>query len=123
VDCDSNLFGGMSQVNITVTRNNQKRVFRDVFDMLQESVIRKWPESERVRYTTPSGFVFLRFFCPAILNPKQHGVMEGKCIKDDFRVTVADYPKPIAARNLTLISKTSNHNAFLTLILCSYESC
>jgi Ras GTPase-activating protein 3 len=47
-----------------------------------------------VRYTAPSGFLFLRFFCPAILNPMSYGVADGHA------------PSETASRNLTLLSKT-----------------
>lgn len=34
-----------------------------------------------VRYSSVSGFLFLRFFCPAILNPKIFGLLSGKLDK------------------------------------------
>lgn len=46
-----------------------------------------------VQYTSVSGFLFLRFFCPAILNPKLFGLMR-------------DHPQPKAQRALTLVAKS-----------------
>lgn len=34
-----------------------------------------------VKYTSVSGFLFLRFFCPAILNPKLFGILNGKSLE------------------------------------------
>ncbi|KAK1762358.1 hypothetical protein QBC33DRAFT_461576 [Phialemonium atrogriseum] len=45
-----------------------------------------------VAYTSVSGFLFLRFICPAILNPKLFGLLR-------------DHPRPGAQRTLTLIAK------------------
>jgi hypothetical protein len=45
-----------------------------------------------VAYTSVSGFLFLRFICPAILNPKIFGLLR-------------DHPRPRAQRTLTLIAK------------------
>jgi hypothetical protein len=45
-----------------------------------------------VTYTSVSGFLFLRFICPAVLNPKLFGLLR-------------DNPRPRAQRTLTLIAK------------------
>ncbi|KAL1650836.1 GTPase activating factor [Diplodia intermedia] len=46
-----------------------------------------------VTYSSVSGFIFLRFFCPAVLNPKLFGLLK-------------DHPKMRARRTLTLIAKS-----------------
>ncbi|KAL9000526.1 MAG: hypothetical protein Q9169_000819 [Polycauliona sp. 2 TL-2023] len=48
-----------------------------------------------ITYSSVSGFLFLRFFCPALLNPHLFGLLK-------------DHPRPQAQRTLTLISKTIN---------------
>ncbi|KAF7518671.1 hypothetical protein G7054_g13386 [Neopestalotiopsis clavispora] len=45
-----------------------------------------------VTYTSVSGFLFLRFICPAVLNPKLFGLLR-------------DNPRPRAQRTLTLVAK------------------
>ena len=49
-----------------------------VFRHLQMEVKKKWPEEAHVsvRYTSVSGFLFLRFFAPAVLGPKLFGLKE-----------------------------------------------
>ncbi|KAK4133787.1 hypothetical protein BT67DRAFT_381913 [Trichocladium antarcticum] len=56
-----------------------------------------------VTYTSVSGFIFLRFFCPAILNPKLFGLLR-------------DHPRPRAQRTLTLIAKSLQALANLSTI-------
>ena len=38
----------------------------------------KWPNEKLVRTRVVSGFVFLRLICPAILNPRQFGLLTGE---------------------------------------------
>eukprot|EP01120_Amphizonella_sp_Union-15-10_P011251 TRINITY_DN4722_c0_g3_i2.p1 TRINITY_DN4722_c0_g3~~TRINITY_DN4722_c0_g3_i2.p1 ORF type:complete len:559 (-),score=111.69 TRINITY_DN4722_c0_g3_i2:132-1688(-) len=67
--------------------------FRNIFEHIRITVQQKWPNNEVVSYTAPGGFIFLRFFCPAILGPKLFGLCE-------------DHPPANIARDLTLIAKT-----------------
>ncbi|KAK2747025.1 hypothetical protein FQN55_005294 [Onygenales sp. PD_40] len=54
-----------------------------------------------VKYSSVSGFLFLRFFCPAILNPKLFGLLK-------------EHPRPRAQRTLTLIAKALQGLANMT---------
>ncbi len=44
-----------------------------------------------VKYTSVSGFLFLRFFCPAILNPKLHGLIHGEQNSTRFRLAITNF--------------------------------
>ncbi|KAL6857522.1 GTPase activating factor [Amphichorda felina] len=54
-----------------------------------------------VAYTSVSGFLFLRFICPAILSPKLFGLLR-------------DHPRPRAQRTFTLIAKALQKMANLS---------
>jgi len=68
---------------------------RRICHALQQKVIERYPaeQIEVVKYTAVSGFLFLRFFCPAVLGPKLFDLMK-------------DHPGMKTARYLTLIAKT-----------------
>lgn len=64
-----------------------------------------------VKYTSVSGFLFLRFFCPAILNPKLFGLIQGRFatpILLHLLTTCPDNPPDRAKRTFTLIAKSLN---------------
>lgn len=64
--------------------------FRQICNCLQKTVSDKFPGSAQ---TCIGGFLFLRFFCPAIMTPAVYGL-------------IGTSPSPAAQRGLTLIAKT-----------------
>lgn len=55
-------------------------IFRNmklIFEVIQNTVNNKFPGNSQVRYTSVGGFIFLRFFAPAILNPSLFGLKIG----------------------------------------------
>lgn len=68
------------------------QLMRDVFAILKE-LSQKYFREREVCYSVISGFIFLRFFAPAILNPKLFDITDQ---------TV----DPTVGRTLTLMSKT-----------------
>lgn len=75
--------------------------FRKIFHELQNEVIKKFPNEPSVRYTSISGFIFLRFFAPAILGPKLFGLSTGKQI-----YLIVEYANKRTGRTCTLLAKT-----------------
>lgn len=66
---------------------------RDVFFLIQKTVMERFPDDGIAKYTAVSGFLFLRFFTPAILGPHLFGL----------RIGVRDLQ---STRKLCLIAKT-----------------
>ncbi|TPX70902.1 hypothetical protein SpCBS45565_g01494 [Spizellomyces sp. 'palustris'] len=80
----------------------------EIFAHIRQSTTQKWNSDESrdngqqpVHYAAISGFIFLRFFCPAILNPKLFGL-------------IPDFPDATTARTFTLIAKILQNLANLS---------
>lgn len=112
---------------------------RYLFSLLQRDAVNKFRQP-MVRYVAVSAFIFLRFFCPAILNPKLFNMMPGTPVaaapavpcplhapplpcrparlsprRDPYRGRRrADHPSESTARTLTLIAKCMQSLANLT---------
>eukprot|EP01119_Soliformovum_irregulare_P019013 TRINITY_DN593_c0_g1_i4.p1 TRINITY_DN593_c0_g1~~TRINITY_DN593_c0_g1_i4.p1 ORF type:complete len:657 (-),score=175.68 TRINITY_DN593_c0_g1_i4:386-2356(-) len=65
---------------------------RKMFQTLQSEVKAKYGEDHIARYTSVSGFIFLRFWVPAILGPKLFGLAK-------------EHPSKQVGRTLTLVAK------------------
>ncbi|KAI4847842.1 Rho GTPase activation protein, partial [Aureobasidium sp. EXF-8845] len=79
---------------IKVSARNAPSELRVIFRHIRACAEDRYGDYLRsVSYSSVSGFLFLRFFCPAVLNPKLFGLL-----KDD--------PKPRARRTFTLIAKS-----------------
>lgn len=76
------------------------RSFCDVFYHIREKVTSKYPENEQAKYVSVSGFIFLRFFCPAVLGPKLFSLWSNPMTRAQ-------------ARTLTLIAKVLQNLANL----------
>lgn len=57
-----------------------RRTLRNIFCEMRKHLTKKWPDHPTVKYSGPSGFIFLRFICPAILGPTIFGLSNGRPI-------------------------------------------
>ena len=54
------------------------RHLRYIFHCLQAKVVQKWPTDGTVRTRAVSGFLFLRFICPALINPLHFNLLQSQ---------------------------------------------
>lgn len=58
---------------ICASANEAPRAFREVCHCILTSVRERYPEA---KYTAVGAFIFLRFFCPAIVSPESEGLIK-----------------------------------------------
>ena len=131
------LYVRFHSVSFALKQTRRPSEFSFIFENIRDEVAKKWPEGPE-RYTAVSGFIFLRFFCPAILRPSPVWP-DGRCVLVrrclffffffffftvliGFRL-VAEHPNGNAARTLTLIAKILQVRCCLfLLLLLPYET-
>lgn len=57
--------------------------------------------SRTVSYSSVSGFLFLRFFCPAVLNPKLFGLLKGRFLHLPFEGKIGPLPLSLISKQIT----------------------
>ena len=62
------------------------QVMCDIFAVLKELAIKFFPDNKDVCYYVISGFVFLRFFAPSILNPRLFELTDKKIVSIYFSI-------------------------------------
>ncbi|XP_013401022.2 ras GTPase-activating protein 3 isoform X2 [Lingula anatina] len=90
----NNLRGYIEKIIVAITQSALQcpTIMCQVFAVLKEIATKYFPENKAVRYQVVSGFIFLRFYAPAILGPKLFQLRQ-------------ETPDQSTSRKLTLISK------------------
>lgn len=91
-------------------------VMCQIFHDLKESAMTYFPENREVRYSVVSGFIFLRFFAPAILGPRLFDLTTEQI------VSVHMPSDNTAHSSLLLFLQDSQTNRTLTLISKTIQS-
>jgi len=91
----------------------------EIFSVLKELAIKYFPESREVCYYVISGFVFLRFFAPAILNPKLFEITDQQIVSKSILFVATNW---IVLNIFLFILKDSQTNRTLTLISKTIQS-
>jgi Ras GTPase-activating protein 3 len=73
--------------NIQISTVQVPPALRNIFSHLQDLVSHKWPSEPNVKYLAVSGFIFLRYFCAALLGPHLFGLSDGSCPVPCYRIT------------------------------------
>lgn len=80
--------------------------FREVFAVMRQAVAEKFPGNETTPYTSISGFLFLRFFTPAIFGPTIFGLKIGIYLLFLRAYKISGVQDDKSKRRFTLVAKT-----------------
>ena len=72
--------------------NSHISELRMIFARMRDVAKARWPGDANVIHIVVSSFIFLRFFCPAILNPKLFNMMPG--------LPITRHPQSLMQRHL-----------------------
>ncbi|XP_026463003.1 ras GTPase-activating protein 1 [Ctenocephalides felis] len=88
------LLNVLDQITLSIftSPDSCPRTVRYICGCLQRAVNAKWPHERLVRTRVVSGFIFLRLLCPALLNPRQFGL-------------VSETPPHHSTRSLIMVAK------------------
>ncbi|KAI9671885.1 MAG: hypothetical protein M1817_003430 [Caeruleum heppii] len=139
LDCEVDPSRLSAGSNLDKNWRNLVNLFRGIWSSILDSALRcpweirlilrhvrscaedRWGKFQQtVSYSSVSGFIFLRFFCPAVLNPRLFGLLRGnvKKLPALHLVTVTDVhvdqPSPRTQRTLTLVAKSLQGLANMT---------
>ncbi|KAI8829715.1 hypothetical protein BJ741DRAFT_622171 [Chytriomyces cf. hyalinus JEL632] len=78
--------------SILASVENCPRSMVEIMSSIHDCILERWGDVGVVKYSAVSGFIFLRFFCPAILSPNLFKIVD-------------DIPEGNRARTFTLIAK------------------
>lgn len=79
--------------SIQSTIDKMPTTMRNVLAHLRARVSAKWPSDANSKYISVTSFLFLRFFCPALMSPQSFDLVD-------------EVPNAQMSRNLALLSKT-----------------
>lgn len=72
-----NQYTAMVLDSILKSADKMPPAFKEVFAVIRSAVAEKFPGNEVTPFTSISGFIFLRFFTPAIFGPTIFGLKIG----------------------------------------------
>uniref|UniRef100_A0A6B2KYY8 Uncharacterized protein n=1 Tax=Arcella intermedia TaxID=1963864 RepID=A0A6B2KYY8_9EUKA len=94
---------------------------KEIFYSIRQAVQTKFPGDEEVKYTSVSGFVFLRLFVPALMTPKLFGLLDEYLESQASRVFVLVATVLQKLGNLQTFEEREAHFTLLNPTIVEYS--